>query len=119
MLPKKLVAASLKPIMMSLLSRGDQYGYEIIEVTKRVSGGDIRWTSNKLYPLLHGMEQEGVLKSYWRPSDDGPDRKYYHLTSKGARELTATQDDWTRLIQILGDLWGPELQLTWAGQKEG
>lgn len=97
--------------MLSLLARGDLYGYEIIESTRKISNGDVQWTSNKLYPLLHRMQQDGLLTSYWKPSDDGPDRKYYHLTEKGALELKSKQKDWKRAVEIMTTLWGPDFEL--------
>lgn len=107
---KRLAAASLKPIMLSLLSRGDMYGYELIEEAKRMSGGRIVWTSNKLYPLLHDMENEGLLASYWKPSDSGPDRKYYSLSPTGEKALAATKEDWGLVLGVLRELWGPDFQ---------
>jgi DNA-binding PadR family transcriptional regulator len=107
---KRLAAASLKPIMLSLLSRGDMYGYELIEAAKTLSGGRIVWTSNKLYPLLHSMESDGLLSSYWRPSDSGPDRKYYRLAPKGRKAIEAARADWSVVLGVLCELWGPEFK---------
>ena len=107
MIPKTLVAASLQPIMLSLLARKDMYGYEIIESAKKASGGAIEWTSNKLYPLLHRMEHDGLLTAYWRSSDEGPDRKYYRLTAAGKKHLEAERREWFRVTSLLEDLADP------------
>ncbi len=107
---KRLAAASLKPVILSLLARGDMYGYELIEAAERMSGGRLVWTSNKLYPLLHRMEGDGLLSSYWKPSDSGPDRKYYQLAAKGRAALDAQKDDWSVIVGVLRTLWGPDFQ---------
>ena len=107
MTSKVLVAASLKPIMLSLLVRKDMYGYEIIESARRVSGGRIEWTSNKLYPLLHRLEHEGLLRSYWRTSDEGPDRKYYALTDAGRAALETERREWFRVSHLIESLADP------------
>lgn len=111
MLPQALVAASLRPIMLSLLAGQDMYGYQIIQRVHALSEGKIRWTANKLYPLLHNLENKGFVEAYWQPSETGPDRKYYRLTSLGHDALERTKRDWLDLNAILVKLWGPELLL--------
>ena len=107
---KRLAAASLKPVILSLLSRGDMYGYELIEAAERMSGGRLIWTSNKLYPLLHQMENDGTLTSYWQTSDSGPDRKYYRLAAHGHAALDTQKDEWRVIIGVLQTLWTAEFQ---------
>ena len=111
MLPKPLVAASLEPIMLSLLAERAMYGYEIIQRVYALSDGKIEWTANKLYPLLHRLENQEQVEAFWEPSESGPDRKYYRLTPKGERALAKTKQDWLDLNGILAKLWGPELSL--------
>ena len=112
MLPKALIAASYKPIVLSLLAEGEMYGYQIIHRTQLLSDGRITWTASKLYPLLHRMEHDGLVAAVWRSSDAGPDRKYYQLTERGHLSLEAAKRDWKDVISILHKLWGPELALT-------
>lgn len=104
---KSLVAASLEPLLLTLLSEGEVYGYELIQRAERLSGGKIRWTASKLYPLLHHLENEGLAEAAWYPSESGPDRKYYRLTRKGAAALETTKRDWLELHGILARLWMP------------
>jgi PadR family transcriptional regulator PadR len=111
MLPKALVAASLEPIMLSLLAERSRYGYEIIQRVHTLSDGKIKWTASKLYPLLHDLENKGLVASFWLPSESGPDRKYYRLTDKGQRELEKAKQDWLDLNRILVRLWGAELAM--------
>lgn len=42
-IPKDLVAASATPVILSILSQGDSYGYAIIEEVRRASGGEMQW----------------------------------------------------------------------------
>ncbi len=111
MLPKALIAASLKPIMLSLLAERDMYGYEITQRVQTLSEGKIRWAASKLYPVLHDLENRGLVASFWQPSESGPARKYYRLTVKGQGALEKTKQDWLDLNQILVKLWGPDLSL--------
>jgi DNA-binding PadR family transcriptional regulator len=109
MLPKALVAASLRPIILSILSDGDTYGYDIIQRIHTLSGGKIQWTAGTLYPVLHRLETRGLIEAVWRPSESGPRRKYYRLTGDGVRALEAEKRHWLDLNAILVKLWGPEV----------
>ena len=44
MIEKELVAASTAPLILSLLTRGESYGYELIQEVKRLSGDEVQWT---------------------------------------------------------------------------
>ena len=111
MLPKPLVTASIRPIILTLLAEQSMYGYEIIQRVHTISDGQIQWTPGKLYPLLHGLENKGLIDAFWQPSDEGPDRKYYRLTARGQTALAREKQSWLDLNAILARLWGPELQL--------
>src|SRR6266404_393513 len=52
MLSKELVAASAEPLILSLLSGGESYGYAIIQEVKKLSGEEMQWTDGMLYPVL-------------------------------------------------------------------
>lgn len=112
MFSKPLVAASLTPLMLSLLADGEMYGYEIIHRARTLSKGQIQWTNSKLYPLLHRLEHDGLVEAFWRPSEAGPDRKYYKLTAKGMKALEKTKLEWKALNEIFALLWGPDFSYT-------
>jgi DNA-binding PadR family transcriptional regulator len=63
MLAKELLAASTEPLILSLLSTGESYGYALIQEVKRLSADKIEWTDGTLYPVLHRMEREGWITS--------------------------------------------------------
>ena len=111
MFSKQLVAASLQPIVLSILQRQEAYGYEIMERVLELSDGQLKWTAGTLYPLMHRLETKALIKSFWRASESGPRRKYYQLTKKGELALKADQQEWMDIHTILVKLWGPELSL--------
>ena len=71
MLNKELVAASAQPMILSLLARGESYGYAIIRDVRETSGERIEWTDGMLYPVLHRLERRGLVRSRWRVSESG------------------------------------------------
>jgi PadR family transcriptional regulator, regulatory protein PadR len=115
MISKALVAASLKPFVLSILSEGESYGYEIIQRVQHVTGGEIQWTTGTLYPLLHSLENKGLLESFWREAEAAPKRKYYRLTKKGYKALEAEKRQWLSVHEALTALWGPSPALSMAG----
>lgn len=106
MIPTALVAASLKPFVLSILAEGENYGYAIIQRVKTLTGGRIEWTTSTLYPVLHSLENKGLLESQWRSSFEGPRRKYYRLTPKGQKALQREKQQWLDVHRALMQLWG-------------
>ena len=108
MISKPLVAATLKPFILSLLAEGDNYGYEIIQMVGELTGGEVRWTTGTLYPLLHNLQNKGFVSSYQKKSHDGPGpkRTYYRLTKKGDAELADQRRQWFSMHEALSKLWG-------------
>jgi len=110
MFSQPLVAASLEPLMLSLLSEGEMYGYQVIQRVKTLSDGEIVWNASKLYPLLHKLENKGLVQARWEMATEGGlNRKYYDLTKKGREALAVHQREWRRYNAILVKLWGPQL----------
>ena len=112
MIPKALVAASLKPFILSLLAGGESYGYEIIQRIHKLTDGKVRWTTSTLYPVLHSLENKGLLESFWRAVEKAPRRKYYRLTTKGYQALEVEKQQWLDVHTALMQLWGPQPRLT-------
>ena len=107
MIDKALVAASSKTFILSILCGGEDYGYQIIQKVKDISGGSLEWSDKMLYPVLHRMEKEGFLLSRWKISDGGRLRRYYRITEKGRRELDSERRQWKSVTEALARLWKP------------
>ena len=99
MLAKELVAASTEPLILSLLSKGESYGYALIQDVKRLSGDKIEWTDGMLYPVLHRMEQNGWISAEWSLTETNRRAKYYKLTPQGRRQLEAAQESFDQLVR--------------------
>jgi DNA-binding PadR family transcriptional regulator len=104
MIRKELVAASAEPMILSLLAKGESYGYAIIQEVKARSEGELRWTDGMLYPVLHRMENRGLIKSRWGASETGRKRKYYSLKKDGKAAMTRHQEEWLLVHSVLAGL---------------
>ncbi len=113
MATKALVAASSKPLILSILAHGKSYGYQIIKNVEKLSGGELEWTDAMLYPVLHRMERDGLIKAEWVILENGRKRKYYELTPLGKEAREAEKKQWLNVNNALTILWGanPQLEL--------
>ena len=105
MIEKELVAASTEPLVLSILANGESYGYELIQEVKRLSGDKIKWTDGMLYPVLHRMEDKGLIQSRWAEAETGRKRKYYSLKEDGKKALNKRRDQWLAVNATLTRLW--------------
>lgn len=107
MISKALIAASTKPIILSILLGGENYGYQIIQKVKSISGGTLEWSDGMLYPVLHRLEKDGIISSQWKISEKSRLRKYYQITDLGKKELEAEREQWMSVNEALSKLWEP------------
>jgi PadR family transcriptional regulator PadR len=105
MLTRELVAASAEPMILSLLAKGETYGYAIIQEIKKLSGDKIEWTDGMLYPVLHRLEDRGLIQSRWAEAESGRKRKYYSLKTNGKKALKKQREQWLTVHGTLAKLW--------------
>ena len=102
---KDLVAASATPLVLSILTEGESYGYAILKRVRDLSGGELSWTDGMLYPLLHRLHRLGYVTTEWRTPPQGRHRKYYAITDEGRSALAEQQRQWTTVTRALNDVW--------------
>lgn len=112
MLSRELAGASAKPLILSLLSQGESYGYAILQRIEELSSGSLSWDDSTLYPVLHRLENEGLLASRWQKAANQRRRKYYSITAKGKKALEREKSQWLRVDAVLAQLWGLQPRLT-------
>ena len=112
MLTRELAGASAKPLILSILAQGESYGYAILQRIEALSDGALSWDDSTLYPVLHRLENQGLLISSWRKADNQRRRKYYALTVKGKKALVREKQQWLCVDAVLAQLWGLQPRLT-------
>jgi DNA-binding PadR family transcriptional regulator len=110
-LSKELIGASSIPIILSILTKDESYGYEIIQNIKEISGGKIEFGEGTLYPVLHKLEKKGLIQSSWKVAESGRKRKYYKISSQGKKALIIEKDNWNAINQIITKIWKIEPNL--------
>ena len=106
---KELTGASTIPIILSVLSEGENYGYAIIKQVKALSLGTMEWSEPMLYPVLKRLEKQGLIISQWRVLDNGRKRKYYSITPAGRAALVDKKQEWLDVMATMGQLWNLKL----------
>ena len=90
---KSLLTGSMTMLVLKLLSEKDMYGYEMIDTLRKKSQNVFELKAGTLYPLLHGLEEKGMLTVY-EQEFLGKTRKYYSITKDGKKLLKSKTDEW-------------------------
>ena len=106
----KATRGSISQIIITALSSGDKYGYEICKEIERLSNGVLVLKQPSLYSSLRRMEEQNLISSYWQDSDIGGKRHYYSLTEKG-REIYEENKDSLDMNELINNLPLSELDL--------
>jgi DNA-binding PadR family transcriptional regulator len=104
MIGKELIAASTEPLILSLLEKGESYGYAIIQEIRERSENKMEWTDGMLYPVLHRMEKKGLITSRWAAAENGRKRKYYAIKKDGRLALEEHHQHWNLVHSVLASL---------------
>jgi PadR family transcriptional regulator PadR len=94
---RQFLKGSISLLLLNLLSRGEMYGYEILQEASRRSANAFALKEGTLYPALHQLERNGQTKSVWRRAENGRERKYYSLTPQGRRTAAKYEKQWQHL----------------------
>jgi PadR family transcriptional regulator, regulatory protein PadR len=96
---KEMNAGIASLVLLSILqkSREPMYGYQIAKLLEEYSGDTSFMKQGALYPVLHSLENNGLLESSVEPSVSGPPRRYYEITPDGQEALLIWQGVWKQM----------------------
>ncbi|HAL74618.1 MAG TPA: PadR family transcriptional regulator [Clostridiales bacterium] len=94
--------------ILSLLSRGDSYGYDVSDILTR----HMDLSEGAVYPILRKLKDDGLVSTYLSEASGGPPRKYYTLTKTGRQVYEIEKKDWLEFARTIekileGDEYGP------------
>lgn len=90
--------------ILNILSKGDNYGYEITKKITEKSKGNFTIKDATIYTAFRRMEEEGLIETYWGDGIGGARRRYYKITSKGQRILKEKKEEWETVSKLLTNL---------------
>ncbi|MGA8026973.1 MAG: PadR family transcriptional regulator [Bryobacteraceae bacterium] len=97
-----LLQGTLDMLILKIVALGPVHGYGISQRIRQISKEVLRVQQGSLYPALHRLEKRGWLEADWGESENGRQAKFYKLSLKGRRQLTAEQANWHRLAAAVG-----------------
>lgn len=103
----QLLKGVLDLAVLAVLAEQDGYGYDIV---RRLREGGFEGIGDaSVYGTLRRLFLAGLLNSYVKPSDEGPNRKYYGLNESGRDQLELGAKDWRRFVETVDHLLGEGL----------
>jgi transcriptional regulator len=102
----EMLKGHLDMIVLAALSAGPAHGYAVIEAIKRRSSQAFDLPEGTIYPVLHRLEETGLLASRWVTAESGRRRRVYSLTRRGNRALAEQRAVWGRFSDAIGGLLG-------------
>lgn len=97
-----LPRAYLRPCLLVLLAEGPSHGYELLEEVRELgfAGAD----AGGLYRTLRAMDHEGLVRSWWEASPNGPPRRTYELAEHGDIALALAVAELREALRLLNAL---------------
>ena len=102
-----MLKGHLDMIVLAALSAGPAHGYAVIEEIKRRSAGAFDLPEGTIYPVLHRLEEAGLLSGRWMTAESGRRRRVYSLTARGRKALSRQRAVWNRFTGAIGGLFRP------------
>jgi transcriptional regulator len=101
-----LLQGTLDMLVMRALADEALHGYALVHRLRLISGDRLRIPQGSLYPALHRLENAGMLKGTWAPTETGREAKFYKLTARGRRQLDAEVSEWRELSKAIAMVLG-------------
>jgi PadR family transcriptional regulator PadR len=103
---KEMLKGYIDAIILSVLNRGDSYGFEITKTVNEKTQGHLYLKEGTLYPALKRLELNQRIEGYWGDPQVGPRRKYYKITDIGKRVLDENKSSWRENTNIINMFLG-------------
>jgi transcriptional regulator len=97
MKPSDLIQGTLDVLILKSLATESRHGWAIAKRIQAVSGDVLQIKQGSLYPALHRLENQGLIRAEWRVNETGREAKFYTLTRAGRAQLQAELSQWERL----------------------
>jgi PadR family transcriptional regulator len=96
-----LIQGTLDLLILKSLSTGANHGYGIATRLHQLSDDVLRVEEGSLYPALYRLEEQGLVESEWRPTENNRRAKFYSLTRTGRAAALAEHEAWLRLSKAV------------------
>ena len=94
-------------VIKTLEALGPLHGYRIARRIEQISGDVVQLNQGTIYPALLQLEQMGWIKSKWGASENNRKARYYSITRKGIKQLSAEEESWRRTSEVMHRFLSP------------
>lgn len=101
-----ILQGTLDMLVMRAVADEALHGYALVHRLRLISGERLQIPQGSLYPALHRLENAGMLKGTWGPTETGRDAKFYRLTAKGRKRLETEVSEWRELSRAIAMVLG-------------
>ncbi len=108
---RELLKGSTDSLLLALLAEEPMYGYQLVKELERRSQGYFHFREGTLYPALHRLEKDGLVKADWRPAPSGQQRRYYFITEDGNHALETRLSLWEGFARAVAQVLPPSRAL--------
>ncbi len=105
-LSKKTLDGNMDTLLLAVLSDGSSYGYQIVQELNAKAPGVLKTGEGTIYPVLHRLEERGLIQSSWRLGETGRQRRYYRVTPRGKKALADSRVQWASLKKVMNTVLG-------------
>ncbi|MCC9296146.1 PadR family transcriptional regulator [Clostridium sp. WLY-B-L2] len=98
---KEMLKGTIDILILSVLEKGDNYGYEISRIIKGTTSGTFEILEATMYLSLKRLEKQEFIDSYFGNKSNGGKRKYFKINRKGKERLLQLKDDWKKTVEIV------------------
>ena len=91
---------ALELCVLSQLKNADRYGYQLTDAVSK----EMAIAPGTLYLVLKRLKEEALVETYLVESDEGPARKYYHLTENGRTHQVQLEQEWKEFVEAVDRL---------------
>jgi PadR family transcriptional regulator PadR len=103
----ELLQGTLDLIILQSLRWGPQHGYGLVQQIRATSRGVLDVDAGSLYPALHRLERQRLIKASWELSENRQRVRVYRLTPSGRTRLAVERSRWELLTQAMAGLFIP------------
>ncbi len=96
-----LLQGTLDLLILKSLQNEPMHGFGISLRIQQMSKDMLTVEQGSLYPALYRLEERGLLKSEWAPSESGRRTKVYAVTAAGRKQLAQQRADYERFSRAL------------------
>lgn len=118
-LRKQTLDGNVETLILAILEAGPSYGYAIVKELNERAEGILQLGEGTIYPVLHRLQEKKLLAARWRLAENGRQRKYYRLITKGHKALAANRRQWQMLSDVMGKVLGSAENLLPKPQVKG